>query len=105
MVGGVAQAPVEVSTCCGWYVGSTPPLPLYVTKAMLESEVGRTFVMPGATPLIVAGTIPGSVPVNTVPVLKTAVAPSATGQAPAGRPVAVTTPGDVVVPIARSVKV
>jgi hypothetical protein len=57
MVGG--EPAVEEGTgVAGVYVGRTPPVPVYVTNAMLEFEVGKT-------PVIAVAVTPGNAPENT----------------------------------------
>jgi hypothetical protein len=42
---------------CGLYTGTTAPVPVYVTNAVCESEVGKT-------PVIAVAVTPGNAPVN-----------------------------------------
>src|SRR5271154_5229459 len=64
---------------CGVYVGTTPPVPIYVTNAVSESEVGKT-------PVIAVAVTPGSAPLNTGFVVKSCGVASGSGQLPIGRP-------------------
>src|SRR5271170_5794974 len=80
----------------GTYVGSTPPLPVYVTNAMLESEAT-------STPVIAVAVTPVRALLTTG--FATNVSP-ASGQAPVGTPGIAGPPGDSGgLEIARSVNV
>jgi hypothetical protein len=71
-------ARVPATVACGVYAGTTPPVPVYVTNAVFESEVGKT-------PVIAVAVTPGIAPPNTEVVVKFCGVVS--GQLPVGRPV------------------
>src|SRR5258708_30234366 len=87
---------VPAAVACGVYVGTTPPVPVYVTNAVCEFEVGKT-------PVIAVAVTPGRAPLNTELVVKFCAGEPASGQGPVGRPVALTMLEPFGVPIARSV--
>src|ERR1700736_2884723 len=70
---------VPAPVACGVYVGTTPPVPVYVTNAVFESEVGKT-------PVIAVAETPGNAPENATFVVNFTGVASASGQLPVGSP-------------------